>query len=40
MLMFVSHYYGTFSAAEVEIAVIGSPAWHVGNGDYDYTYTV
>ena len=39
MLMFVSHYYGTFSAVQVETAEIGSAAWHVGNGEYDYTYT-
>jgi hypothetical protein len=38
MLMFVSHYHGTFSLSEVQAASEGTAAFAVANGDFDYTY--
>ena len=40
MLMFVSYFHGTYSLAEVQAASIGTTAYAVGSGDYDYTYIV
>jgi hypothetical protein len=38
MLTFVSYYYGTFTIDEVRAAYVGSAAYAVGLGDFDYTY--
>lgn len=40
MLMFVSYFHGTYSLEEVQAASIGTAAYAVANGDYDYTYIV